>query len=65
MLMLVAAEIPRGNRKNCDWSAWAACVFSCKFLIPVEIVESNNGIKEVKKHGKVIYLFNNTSSKAI
>lgn len=25
------------DNKKCDWSAWAVCVFSDKFLMPVEI----------------------------
>ncbi len=40
-------EIPRGNHKNCDWSARAACVFSYKFLMLVEIIVSEDNIKEV------------------
>lgn len=42
-----ATEIPQRDSKH-DWSAWAAYVFFYKFLILVEIVESEDNMKEVK-----------------
>lgn len=35
---------------NCDWSAWAACVISYKFLILVEIVENEGDARKLKMH---------------
>lgn len=32
----VAVEIPPGDCKNCDWSAWAFCFFFYKFPMPVD-----------------------------
>ena len=43
----VAKEVLHGDHKNCDWSAWAACVFSYKFLMPIEIADRKNSSKQV------------------
>lgn len=34
---IAVTEIQCGDCKSCNWSAWAACVFSYRFLVPVEI----------------------------
>ncbi len=41
-------ETVHGDNKNCDWSFWAADVFSFKFVMLVEIV-SEDHMKQVGK----------------
>lgn len=50
-----ATEIPHRDHKNCDWSAWAACVCSNKFLLPVGIVESEEHMRKVKKGSEIYF----------
>ncbi len=39
IVAMVGMEIPHGEGKSCGWSAWAAHVFSYKFLMQRKIVE--------------------------
>ncbi len=47
MLWLKVYKVETHN--NCDWSARAACVSSNMFLMPVEIVASEDKIKPVQE----------------
>lgn len=43
----MSTDIACGDNKNCDWSACVTCVYSFKFPIPVEIVDSKDNGKQV------------------
>lgn len=60
-----AMEIPRGERENYDRVTWVACVFSYKFVMPVEIVKSENHINEVKQRLTDLLSFSNTLAKPL
>lgn len=36
--------------ENYDWSSWAACVFSYKFPMAVEMVQTEYNMKQVQKN---------------
>lgn len=45
----VEGETLHGQKENSDWSAWAACVVSCMFPMPVEAVDSEDSMKQVEE----------------
>lgn len=50
-------DIPIWERKNSEWSV---CVFSFKFLMPVETVESEGNIRKLQEVLSVVFSFSVT-----
>lgn len=45
----MALEITHGVCTQCDWSGRFSCIFSCRCLMSVDIVESENNMKQTRK----------------